>query len=86
VYTDWGTPALRRPLGDVTADEIRALLNDPAVAHFGNGSMRPKVEACLDFVTKRTDTNDARTPIAVITSLERALEAFDGEAGTLFLP
>lgn len=44
---------------------------------FKEGSMLPKVEACLDFVTHRRDGQ------AIITSLNKAREALLGKNGTL---
>lgn len=44
---------------------------------FKEGSMLPKVEACLDFVTHR------RGGQAIITSLNKAREALLGKNGTL---
>jgi carbamate kinase len=71
VYVGYGTPS-QRALDRLTADEARALL---AAGEFPEGSMGPKVEACLDFV----DGGNGR---AVITSLARVVEAVFGEAGT----
>ena len=45
--------------------------------HFGQGSMAPKVEACLAFVSETGKT-------AVISSLEKANAAFALETGTIF--
>jgi len=47
-YRDFGTPA-QRPLGEVPREEARALLE---AGQFAAGSMRPKIEAALEFVTK----------------------------------
>ncbi len=44
--------------------------------HFHAGSMKPKIEACCDFVSKGKDR------IAIITSIEKALDALDGKCGT----
>lgn len=44
---------------------------------FAEGSMLPKVEACMDFVKHR------RTGQAIITSLDRALDAVLGKTGTV---
>ena len=43
---------------------------------FAQGSMLPKVEACIDFVNNNPNRR------ATIASLEHAEEAFDGRAGT----
>ena len=50
-----------------------------AQGHFAPGSMLPKVEACLTFVKKYPDRK------AIITSLDKAVEALNGETGTVFL-
>lgn len=47
-----------------------------AQGHFHAGSMKPKVEASVDFVEKGNN----RT--AIITSIEKAFEALKGKAGT----
>jgi carbamate kinase len=46
VMLDFGTPR-QRPLGTVSADEIRRYLLD---GQFPEGSMGPKVRACLEFL------------------------------------
>ena len=46
---------------------------------FPAGSMGPKVEACVRFIKYGGDR-------AVITSLDRAVDALDGKAGTHILP
>ena len=43
---------------------------------FAPGSMLPKVEACLDFI------NENKNGQAIITSLDKSLEALRGETGT----
>ena len=49
-----------------------------AGGHFGEGSMRPKVEALLAFVKGRPDGR------GVITNMENAARALRGETGTWF--
>jgi carbamate kinase len=71
VFVGYGTDEARG-LDRLTADEARALL---AAGEFPEGSMGPKVQACVDFV----DAGGAR---AVITSLDQAAEAVFGAAGT----
>ena len=44
--------------------------------HFAPGSMLPKVEAALKFACSRPGRR------AVITSLEKAVDALEGKAGT----
>ena len=43
---------------------------------FSEGSMLPKVEACIDFASKSSG-------YAVITSLKKAKAAINGKAGTV---
>jgi carbamate kinase len=74
-YVNYDTPE-QRPLEHPTAEALRGHL---AAGEFGAGSMRPKVEACLDFV----EGGGSR---AVITSPERLDEALDGTAGTQIRP
>ena len=60
-------------LKEMTVEEARKHIEDK---QFAPGSMLPKVEACIDFVTN----NEEGT--AIITSLEKALDALHGETGT----
>ena len=69
---DYGKPT-ERPIRQMTASQARAHI---AEGQFPPGSMGPKVEACIRFVEHGGDR-------AIITSLERAAEALEGEAGTL---
>ena len=70
-YVDYGDPG-QKPLGRVAAADLRTHLQ---AGEFGEGSMRPKVEACLRFVEGGGER-------AVITSPERLTAALAGEAGT----
>jgi carbamate kinase len=73
VMVDFGTPSAR-PLGPVTADELRA---HAAAGQFARGSMGPKVEAALRFV-------EGGGTRAVITSLEHITDAVTSDdAGTV---
>ena len=47
--------------------------------HFASGSMLPKIQACLNFI------NSAPGKTAIISSLERALEAFELKTGTIIV-
>lgn len=68
---DYGTHAAR-PIGRVTVAEME---EHAAAGQFASGSMGPKVEAALRF---------ARTGRpCVITSLDRIVEAVDGDVGTI---
>src|SRR5947209_8508467 len=67
----FGTPAARE-LSRVPVSEARALL---AAGEFPEGSMGPKVRACVDFV-------DAGGGRAVIAALHQARDAVFADAGT----
>ena len=45
--------------------------------HFAKGSMLPKIEACLEFVRNSDDKT------AIISSLEKASDAINGNTGTV---
>jgi len=49
--------------------------------HFLKGSMAPKILACIRFLEW-----GGRGKKAIITSLDKALEAIKGEAGTHIIP
>lgn len=74
-YRDFGE-ADQAPIEEASVDEMQALLENGV---FGEGSMRPKVEACIDFV-ERTG-NDA-----VIGAVEDAADAIEGKTGTRIHP
>lgn len=61
-------------LGEVTSEELKKHIAD---GQFAAGSMLPKVEAALTFVS----SGEGRT--AIITSLEKTAEAVKGMAGTI---
>eukprot|EP00128_Syssomonas_multiformis_P014499 Colp12_sorted_trinity150504_noHs@9433 len=67
-YTDYEDKLKRKPIGTITSREARQLVAD---GHFGAGSMRPKIEACLRFT-------DATGHPAFITSLGNAYNALQG--------
>lgn len=71
VYVGYGTPA-QRALGVIAADEARTYL---AEGEFPAGSMGPKVESALEFLS-----SGGRE--AIITSLPRLRDALTGAAGT----
>ncbi|MDF5752385.1 carbamate kinase [Spongiactinospora sp. TRM90649] len=73
--TGFGTPHAR-PIGVITAGELRAL---HARGHFARGSMGPKVEAALRFV----EHGGARAVIAALDDLGAVLT---GEVGTVVVP
>jgi carbamate kinase len=72
VALDWGTDHAK-PLGAVAVAELR---DHAAAGEFAEGSMGPKVEAACRFV-------EAGGERAVITSLDRILDAVSGIAGTV---
>lgn len=72
VCINFNTPEVQS-LKEMTVEEAKKHIEDK---QFAPGSMLPKVEACIDFVTN----NEEGT--AIITSLEKALDALHGETGT----
>jgi carbamate kinase len=71
VYEGWGTESSRR-LNRLTLNEAEAFL---AGSQLGEGSMRPKVEAAVNFVRGGGER-------AIIADLARGLDAIRGETGT----
>jgi len=69
---DYGKPT-QREIRHMTVAQAKGYL---AKGVFPPGSMGPKVEACIRFVEHGGEK-------AIITSLERAAEALEGDAGTL---
>ncbi len=63
------------PLSEITVVEARKYL---AAGHFGGGSMRPKVEAAIDFVTNSRLSD----PVALIGHLDKFTELLTGSSGT----
>jgi len=62
-----------KALGKITLQEAQKYFDE---GHFLAGSMGPKVKACLRFLK-----NGGKK--AIITSLNKALEAFEGKGGTV---
>ena len=75
VFEAFGTPD-QRLIPKLSVEGARRLLEQGA---FGEGSMKPKVEAAVKFVTEGGER-------AVIGSLQQAGRALAGEAGTQLLP
>ncbi|MCO5227983.1 MAG: carbamate kinase [Thermomicrobiales bacterium] len=73
VYINFGTPDQQK-LEHISPEEAQRYLEE---GQFGDGSMKPKVEACLRFLR---DTPSGR---AVITSLENVATAFSGGSATI---
>lgn len=61
-----------RALSEISKDEIRSHLNN---GEFAAGSMKPKIEACLNFL-------DRGGREAIITSIPNCLAALKGQTGT----
>lgn len=76
VAINFGKPD-QQDLGDVTAAQLEEYA---AQGQFGAGSMRPKVEAAVEFVRSAPGRS------AVITSLDLGAQALAGQAGTRVHP
>jgi carbamate kinase len=75
VYAGYGTPD-ERPLESMTVSEAQKLLD---AGEFPDGSMGPKIEACIEFVA-------GGGPRAVIASLAQTADAVFDSAGTAIVP
>ncbi len=75
VYLNFGRPE-QRPLDVVTSAEAKAYLDE---GHFGEGSMRPKVAAIINFL-------EGGGELGVVTTPELVPTALRGKAGTRFVP
>ena len=73
VYLNYNTDK-QISLDTITVSEAEEYINE---GHFAKGSMLPKVEACMDFV------KDSDDKIAIISSLEKANDAINGNTGTV---
>ena len=76
VALDWRKPN-QRWVDRMSLDEARKHLKEGI--HFGEGSMRPKIQAVVNYL----ENGGQR---AIITSLERVRQALQGKTGTHFLP
>lgn len=74
IAVNYRTPQ-QKDLSHVSLEEIARYA---AEGHFAPGSMLPKVQAAMKFVRN----NPAKK--AVITSLDKAIEALEGKTGTVF--
>ncbi len=63
-----------KKLGNITVEEAKKYMEDK---EFAEGSMLPKVEACMYFI------NHSKGKKAIITSLAKAKEATLGKTGTI---
>ncbi len=75
VCVNYNKPNEKR-LSTMTVDEAKAYI---AEGQFAPGSMLPKVEAAIKFVESKPGRR------AIITSLDKAVEALEGKAGTTVL-
>lgn len=75
IYRDFGTPKQAR-IERLTVEEVREMAEQ---GQFPPGSMGPKVEAAVDFVSMGGDE-------AVVCSPPRLVEAWAGSAGTVIVP
>ncbi len=64
----------QKELDSLNIEEIKKYIDE---GHFAKGSMLPKIEACLEYVTHNKEGK------AIITSLENAHLALKGETGTV---
>ena len=71
VYINFNKPE-RKSLRMVSLGEVRKYYED---GQFLKGSMGPKVDACMRFV-------QWSGKVAIITSLDKALDAVQGKTGT----
>ena len=72
VALHFGTPQ-QESLGEVKAEELEQYAHQ---GHFGEGSMLPKVKAAIQFARSAPGRR------AIITSLDKGLEALAGKCGT----
>ncbi len=73
VAINWGKPD-QKNLDHMTLDEAKRYCEE---GHFAPGSMLPKVQAGMKFVTANPGKK------AIITSLDKAIEALEGKTGTV---
>ena len=73
VAINWGKPN-QENLGHMTLAQAQQYVEE---GHFAPGSMLPKVQAAMKFVTANPGKK------AIITSLNKAIEAMEGKTGTV---
>ncbi|BAK93454.1 carbamate kinase [Tetragenococcus halophilus subsp. halophilus] len=73
VYMNYGKSD-QEALQEIDSKQAKDLIQEK---QFATGSMLPKIEACLDFVTQGKDRE------AIITSLENLDDALAGKTGTI---
>jgi carbamate kinase len=74
-FINYGKPD-QQALREINVSKLKKYLDD---GHFGSGSMGPKIEACIKFI-------DAGGERAIITSLDKAIDAIKNKTGTHILP
>ncbi|MDO4269046.1 MAG: carbamate kinase [Eubacteriales bacterium] len=72
VTLNYGTPQ-EKPISHMTVDEAEEFIRQ---GHFEFASMLPKIEASVSFIKAGKGRS------AIVTSLARALDSIDGQAGT----
>lgn len=72
VCINFGKPD-QKALSNINTEEARKYIEE---GHFAPGSMLPKVEAAIKFVESKPGRK------AIITSLDKAVEALEGKSGT----
>ncbi len=75
VYVHFNTPD-QKALERVTIDDLKPYMES---GEFAKGSMHPKVQACINFV----EAYDNGSKTAVISSLDKAIDAFHLNIGTI---
>jgi carbamate kinase len=73
---NFGRPEEEEEVGKITLSQAKKYL---AQGHFLAGSMGPKVKACIRFLEWGGEK-------AIITSLDKAVEALEGKTGTIITP
>lgn len=74
VAINWGKPD-QKNLDSLSLAEAARYVEE---GHFAPGSMLPKVQACMKFVRANPGKK------AIITSLDKAIDALEGKTGTVF--
>ncbi len=74
VYRDFDTPQ-QQPFDRLTVAEAQTLLDE---GQFEPGSMQPKIEAAIYFLTRSTEDN----AVVIITDLSHLTAALEGDQGT----
>ena len=72
VYLNYGKED-EKALDVITISEAEEYIKEK---HFAEGSMLPKIEACIDFVRESNNSS------AIITSLDKVMDALEGKTGT----